>query len=309
MSLAAVILNFKDAGTTIDAAKRVGGFSCVDHVVIVDNASPDDSAAKISSALELIEQQSGIYTASEQKCRKFTLIVSEKNGGYGSGNNMGVRFAYDQLKANEVLIANPDAEVTEETVRKMQEIMESDPKIACVGAVMRMNALPEVTYQEYLAAGWCERSLLQEVLHSGPVCKRLFREALEYPENYYRNHTPVPVYAVHGSLLLVSAKAFLDAGGYDPEMFLYMEEYTLGKRLQKAGFKTFLIHEGYLHQGSHSITGSGLGAVRRQKIRQKSELIYYRNYLGAGTVQMGLIRIFQMIVLLETKLAVLLHRM
>ena len=53
MSLAAVILNYNDAQTTIDAASRVGGFSCVDHVVIVDNASSDESTARIAETIGL----------------------------------------------------------------------------------------------------------------------------------------------------------------------------------------------------------------------------------------------------------------
>ena len=55
MKLAAVILNYKDALTTIEAAKRIDGFSCIDHIVIVDNASPDGSAGKITEAFHLKE--------------------------------------------------------------------------------------------------------------------------------------------------------------------------------------------------------------------------------------------------------------
>ncbi|MBR6849385.1 MAG: hypothetical protein IKM88_04020, partial [Lachnospiraceae bacterium] len=119
MSLAAVILNYNDAQTTIDAASRVGGFSCVDHVVIVDNASSDESAVRITetfdlelSGLESTSQAgeiSGLWKSANEADFPVTLIRTVRNGGYGYGNNLGVRYAHEQVHAEEVLIANPDA--------------------------------------------------------------------------------------------------------------------------------------------------------------------------------------------------------
>ena len=53
MKLATVILNYNDAQTTIGAVRRIDGFSCIDHIVIVDNASPDGSAARIAEEFGL----------------------------------------------------------------------------------------------------------------------------------------------------------------------------------------------------------------------------------------------------------------
>ncbi len=319
MSLAAVILNYNDAQTTIDAASRVGGFSCVDHVVIVDNASPDESAVRIAEMLDLglsalktispAEEISGLWKTPNEADRQITLIRTVRNGGYGYGNNLGVRYAYEQVHAEEVLIANPDASFSEETVRKMREILQADQDVAVVGAVMKNDGSSGISYEEFTAAGWCRRTLLKEVLHSGPLSKRVFRRQLEYPDNYYRDKDRVPVYAVHGSLLMVSAPRFLFAGGFDTDMFLYMEEYVLGCRMGNSGWKTVLLPLSYQHSGSHSITGAGFDAVRRQRFRQQSERIYYRKYLGAGPGSMALIRLFQWIVLAETWAAAGMHRL
>ena len=116
------------------------------------------------------------------------------------------------------------------------------------------------------------------------------------------------MFAVHGSLLMVSAERFLSVGGYDTDMFLYMEEYVLGCRMGNSGWKTVLLPLYYQHSGSHSITGAGFDAVRRQQLRQQSERIYYRKYLGACPGSMVLIRIFQWVVLAETWAAAALRR-
>ena len=319
MSLAAVILNYNDAQTTIDAASRVGGFSCVDHVVIVNNASTDESAVRIAETFDLelsgLEQTSpaddisGLWKSANEAGIAVTLIRTVRNGGYGYGNNLGVRYAYEQIHASEVLIANPDASISEETVREMQEVLKDDQDVAIVGAVMKDDGSSEISYAEFTAAGWCRRTLLKEVLHSGPLSKRIFRKQLEYSDNYYRDKDRIPVYAVHGSLLMVSAERFLSVGGYDTDMFLYMEEYVLGCRMGNSGWKTVLLPLHYQHSGSHSITGAGLDAVRRQQLRQQSERIYYRKYLGTGPGSMALIRLFQWIVLAETWAAAGLHRL
>ncbi len=107
---------------------------------------------------------------------------------------------------------------------------------------------------------------------------------------------------MHGSLLMVSTEAFLQCGGYDEEMFLYMEEYALGARMRSIGRKTRLLDMRYLHEGSHSISGSGLKAMQRQRLRQASERIYYRKYLHAGPAAMAAAKVFQTAVLLETGL-------
>ncbi len=320
MKLAAVILNYKDALTTIDAVRRIDGFSCIDHIVIVDNASPDGSAEQIAEAFRLktpvgIDQketpnESGMGKPAAQAGSRITLLKAPKNGGYGYGNNMGVKYAAEKLGAELVLIANPDACFDEKLVERMRQILAEDGKTAVVGAVMHEDAESEsstLTYEEFLLSGWKERTFPEEVLHSGPLCKRFFRKKLDYPEEYYRKPAmkgeKIPVYAVHGSLLMVNARHFLSIGGYDPQMFLYMEEYTLAHRCRKAGLKTYLIPASYSHEGSHSITGAGFDAIRRQKLRQASECRYYRECLGAGALQMIAVRVFQAFVLLETRLA------
>ena len=57
-----------------------------------------------------------------QPSEKTTLIRSNHNGGYGSGNNLGVRYAHDSLKSTHVLIANPDAVFDEDLVRNLPEL-------------------------------------------------------------------------------------------------------------------------------------------------------------------------------------------
>ncbi len=324
---AAVLLNYNDADTTIAAVRRIASFSCLDHIVIVDNASTDGSAEKISEAFAIEPQEmpagenddkadgrQGCPYSGDKSGERIFLLRSDRNGGYGYGNNLGVRWAAEHLGADLVLIANPDAVFSEELVRSMQACFALRPKVGAVGALMAGAPEPELSYDEFIRAGWRERGFWGELLHSGPVCKRLFRQQLNYPPEYYKKTAgtaggdAIEVFAVHGSLLMVSSEAFLGCGGYDEAMFLYMEEYVLGQRMKACGFRTLLLLSGYTHEGSHSITGAGWKAVARQRFRQDSERIYYRKYLHAGSGKMLAAGIFQHLVMLETKIYGLLNK-
>uniref|UniRef100_UPI0006D0DB42 glycosyltransferase n=1 Tax=Clostridium sp. NkU-1 TaxID=1095009 RepID=UPI0006D0DB42 len=104
MNISCIILNYNDAETTISLVNSLVNYEILDSIVIVDNCSTDDSASR----LQAIE------------AGKVHFISSEKNGGYGYGNNQGIRYAYGNLHATHVLIANPDVKVTEECIQAMK---------------------------------------------------------------------------------------------------------------------------------------------------------------------------------------------
>ncbi|MCI5792522.1 MAG: glycosyltransferase [Lachnospiraceae bacterium] len=296
MTTAAILLNYNDAEATIDAMKRIEHFKAIDCIVVMDNASADDSLKKLEPA-------------ARECVKKTVLIKNKKNGGYGYGNNIGVRYAYDVLKTELAVIANPDAAFSESLIKKMQAVFKEHQDTGVVGAVMSDAKQLEKTalknYDELKRSGWCKRGFFAELSASGPILKRLFSDRINFSRDYYEKNAPlIPVYAVHGSLLMVDTKAFTECGGYDEDMFLYMEEYALGARMERLGKKTFLLSECYCHEGSHSISGAGNSAVKRQSFRRDSERIYFKKYLDAGAFKMLLLKAVQSIVMLETRLFV-----
>jgi len=279
--IAAILLNYNDARQTVQSAKRLIDMPIIDKVILVDNASTDGSLSLLRG-----------FAAAHQNPDRLILIENQKNGGYGTGNNSGVKAAAAQ-GCELALILNPDVIVEEAVVRKLADALK-DPDIAAAGARMLSSK-----------AGDCAWPLLdfdQELLFNGPVTKRLFRSQVGYPKRLF--HLPeIPVGAVHGSLLMVKIPDFLKAGGFDEQLFLFMEEKALGQRLARLGKKTVLTDGFYQHAGSGTMKKQGMDAVKRQKLRQESERIYYKKYLNAKPQQMMLVKMQQALVLFETKLA------
>ena len=87
-----VVLNYNDSKTTIELINRIEKMDSIDVVVIVDNNSTDDS-------FSVLKQY-----ASE----KIHVIQSDKNGGYGYGNNCGIEFIKKNYDCDYIIIANPD---------------------------------------------------------------------------------------------------------------------------------------------------------------------------------------------------------
>ncbi|MDO4266433.1 MAG: glycosyltransferase family 2 protein [Eubacteriales bacterium] len=303
MKTAAVILNYNDSDQTIEAVQRIAGFELINTIIVVDNASTDGSAEKLKSWLK--EENRRLAEAGDEndedeteQFHRYMLVRADKNGGYGYGNNLGVQYAYEIAGAELVLIANPDAVFTEDCVREMILCFENEPQ----AAVVSVPSAGKDGKPQWQLSAWPLRSFTGELVNSGPLLRRVFRNTLNYPAAVFKGGQPVTVDAVHGAFLMVDADRFMACGGYDEEMFLYGEENVLAWKMRENGSKTFLITDcTYLHRGGGTTTRS-LDALKRQKLRQSSELFYYKKYLEASGIQLLAARLFQKFVLLETGL-------
>lgn len=267
MKTACVILNYNDSETAEKQVRRICGYSGLDAVVVVDNCSTDGSGERLAVL--------------EKECPKTVFLRSGRNGGYGAGNNLGVRYAREELGADLVLIANPDTVFSDVCVRNLAGLLSRHPDLAA--AAPRMI---DPAYGEQLN-GWKLTGFWGSLLKTGPVCRRtlgrLLAGRLDYPKGYFQGKKAAYADVLHGSLLMVDARKFLEAGGYDEGVFLYQEEEILARRLKRKGWRSaLLLCQTYRHEHSASISKSVDSAMARQRLRHESALYYYRNYLNIG---------------------------
>lgn len=286
MKINCVILNYNDADTVLGLVEEIRGYQVLDQIVIVDNASTDDSWERLTRLLEYNgEEPQEICVEEDEKIQqmcagKIQLLRAEKNGGYGAGNNIGVRHAVKKNNADYVLIANPDVKFTESCVKALAGTLKCHPELAAVAALMEDSSFGNTKN------GWKLHGFWGELFSMGPVCRRVLKPWLNYPKQYFQGKKAVYVDAVHGSMLMVDGKKFLEAGGYDEGIFLYQEEAVLAKRFQRFGYRTaLLLTQTYRHEHSVSISKSFKGQMDRQKLRNASVLYYLKTYLNIGSVR------------------------
>lgn len=267
--IACVILNFNDALLTIHIAKELEQFIIIDKIIIVDNCSTDDSWKK----LQVI------------KSEKIDLILSELNGGYGAGNNLGVKYAYEKYNAKYTLISNPDVVFNERTVSSFKRCFEMNSKCAVVSAVQMLPS------GKKCKSNWSIPKKWQCILEGDYFYSRLKKEPerMTYRKDKYDVFKIVG--CVAGSLLMVDTTWFLEVGGYDEEIFLYMEETILGEKVLISDKRTYLCTtQYYLHH--HGVTISKFHTLKqRRKFLWRSTYIYLKKYVGASSLHCALGRV------------------
>lgn len=279
--ISCVILNYNDAPTALQLVERIISYSCLDDIILVDNHSTDDSYEQLKA------REGG----------KIHLLRAEKNGGYGSGNNLGIRYAVEKLDSDYIVIANPDVVFSRQCVYDMKNTLNARPEYAMVSAMVKG------TDGSAMFSCWKLLPMFGDLLDTGLVSRRLLKRFLVYGSDHYQKRPFVEVDAVPGSFFMVKAAAVRECGPlFDEEVFLYYEEKILGQKLKTQGKKTLLLTgQSYIH--AHSVTiDKTVGSIEaKQKILHESKLYYYKTYLGAGPVKMAAAKAFLGIVMLEIR--------
>lgn len=261
-----VILNYNDVSTTIKLVESIKDYTLVNYIVIVDNRSTDDSWEQLQ----------------HYKSDKIHVIQSPRNGGYGSGNNYGLRYSSEILNADYSIIANPDVQFDEECVEKFLQTLHDDNSIAVVSA--RQSNSPD--------CAWKNCSALQYIL-STSLFFEVWLKIRSYPKSYFKGKDSVPVFAVPGSLLMVDLRKMLQYGMYDEDFFLYYEEFVLAQKFADAGLKTILrLDCSYVHNHHVSISKTYNRWSQQHAILLKSAELFLTKYKNANVLQMTLAKLW-----------------
>ncbi|MDR7814869.1 glycosyltransferase family 2 protein [Lacrimispora sp.] len=281
MNISCIILNYNDPETTIGLVNSIVNYKILDSIVIVDNCSTDDSVSRLQEVVG----------------GKVHLISTERNGGYGYGNNQGIRYAYVTLHASHVLIANPDVKVTEGCIQAMKDSFLKISRLGVAAAVTRDGT------GEVALSSWRINGLMGDLLDTGLITRRIFAHWLnDRPELKadFEKERYVYVDAVLGSLFMADINALMECGLYDEDVFLYYEEKILGFQLKKKGYGTvLLLNQTYVHLHSVSINKNVKSILKKQAILHESKLHYYKNYLGINRFQECLVKAFLAFLMVE----------
>ncbi|HKL07774.1 MAG TPA: glycosyltransferase [Bacteroidales bacterium] len=273
-----VILNYNDANTTIDLIEKLMGYDTFNYLVVVDNYSSDNSVALLKRYVN----------------KRIKLIEANRNGGYGYGNNIGIRYSYDVLNADYIVISNPDVIFEEKTIINLEKVLASNAKHAIAAPI---PLTPEGIRQEIVA--WKLTTVWQEMLESSVLYNRIFGLKRTYSIGNLTNNIHY-VDVVQGSLFMVDAEIMVKYGMYDEDFFLYSEEQVIGYKLKKHGFKTILLtNESYIHNHSISINKSYKSLIQKKRIYLKSKMLYFKKYNKLSLPQTCLVRLFFTYVIIE----------
>lgn len=265
-----VILNYNDADSTVMCVSHALSIDQINHIVIVDNHSIDDS-------IDVLEKITD---------KRVHLIKAHKNSGYAYGNNLGCRYAIDELKSDCVFIANPDTEFDKNVVRRILDVYSNHKDAAIVSAIM--NTLSGIK----LASAWklpTYKNCLQECFIG---LDRIHKRGNQYTDVYLRSASVIPVDVINGAFFCISRVAYEKAGGFDERTFLYYEENIIASRLKKVGLQSYLVTDfQYDHEHQKSINKNLKGITEKFQILEQSREIYCREYLLCNDFQVIMLKL------------------
>jgi GT2 family glycosyltransferase len=190
-----------------------------DHIIVVDNASTDDSLERAREALRRVE-----------------VIRLPDNVGFARANNVGARAAqgYDAIA-----LLNPDALADPGWLEALVDAAQRHPDIAAFASQMQLAATPELldgAGDSYHVSGRAWRNGHKAACAAWPA-------------------SDVEVFAPCAAAALYRRHAFEEVGGFDEEYFCYFEDVDLGFRLRLRGHRCLYVHSAIVRHVSSASSG------------------------------------------------------
>ncbi|MEK6274696.1 MAG: glycosyltransferase [Actinomycetota bacterium] len=206
------------------------------EVIVVDSASPDDTAQKLTEAVE-----------------GASLVLSKENVGFGGGSNLGA----EQARGRFLCFLNSDAIVEPGWLEPLIESLEEDPT---TGAVVPMFLNPHGTIQEagsvIDSVGWPHALGAGE---SPNAFAHRFRREIDYGS---------------AACLLIERQSFWDSNGFDPAYGIgYFEDVDLSFKLKERGLRTIYEPRSRVVHERH---GSGSSDQARRRMETNRAVFYRR---------------------------------
>ena len=242
MTVSIVIVTYNSArviGACLDAlaADCASGLA---EVIVVDNASPDDSVRVV---------RKGYPWA--------TLVAGRENLGYSKGVNLGMQRARGRF----LLVLNPDTVVRRGALRRLIDFVEKTPDAGIVG--------PKLVFHDGTVQLSCRRFYTIRVLllRRTPLGK-LFKNAGAVREHLmldFDHDSTREVDWVLGAAMFVRREAVDNVGMMDERFFLYFEDVDWCYRMKQRGLKVYyladaVIEHGYKRESAQAVLNRSFAA-------------------------------------------------
>ncbi len=257
MDISVILVSYNTAEITIKSLQSLHASShkLKMEVVIVDNASRDNSAELISKAYPNIP-----------------LIRNKVNIGFGRANNQALPY----ITGRYVLLLNTDAFVNKNTIAETVEYMDKNSKCGILGVKLIGENGDLQPSCRYFPTPW-------NIFLDSTGLKRFFKNVpmvddLNWDHNSVRNCDWVP-----GCFYLIRKEVIEQVGLFDPLYFMYCEEVDHCFATKKAGWDVTYYPIPVVHLGGESAKSDSEISKHGRQIKSlqiESEILYFRKNFG-----------------------------
>ena len=273
-----VILNYNSWELTKRLAEKVSTFGNVHQIVVVDNKSTDGSWEQLKPL----------------QSDKIEVILSDKNGGYSYGNNIGARFCAE-CGVDILFISNPDVDVEEADVEKIIQKFKTTDYAMLSGVEYDIEG--KISKDPF----WTAMTYKEDFMDCFFVGRKMLKRKMGIPLDTTMDVQPIDI--MKGSFFAVRLAEFWNVGGFDANVFLFCEERILAKKFADANMKVGIVTDAkYQHNHTASITKTYKAVASQMKLLYDSRLYYNRVYGKTSAFKMGLLKLAMKFSLAEYKL-------
>ena len=232
-----VVLNYRTPelalGAVEAALREMDGLEGA--VTVVDNDSGDGSSETLTKAVQ------------ERGWNRVQVLQSGRNGGYGAGNNFGIRHGLpDGSRPDYIYILNSDAFPQPGAIRSLVGYLQVHPEVGFAGS--RLHGEDGVYHQTAFRFP-SVFSEFESGASTGPISRLLHRYIVPLPEPKQAQQVDWMAEAS----LMIRQQVFEETQGFDERFFLYFEETDLCLRAQRLGWTSvYLPASRVMHIGSVS---------------------------------------------------------
>ncbi len=251
-----ILLNWNGAIDTIECLESLRRCKYDNfHVVILDNASKDNSVKRLREYLiendisfsEYIMRKDNFLEMvknsipSEKFLRSVKLIMSEENLGFCKGNNVGLKFSA-LAGADYILLLNNDTICEPDFLEPMVSECESNKNIGLAGGI--------ICYAEEPAIVWWAGGKFDYFLETKRIGDGRFFDSMNLKE-------PFKTDWISGCMMLIPRRIYEEVGGLDEDYFIWSEEWDISLRVRARGYSLVVVPSSKIY---HKI-GKSLGVM------------------------------------------------
>lgn len=265
-----IVLNYNDFETTVNFIKSINNYTSFDKIIVVDNASTDDSFSVLK----------------KYKTSKIDVIVTDRNGGYAYGNNYGVRYAIEKYSPKYITISNPDVFIENNSINSIIEVLDSNKSVALATGIM-VDENNKISKD----FAWKIPNFYDDIRACFLFISK-FRNKIRYNLDSIKNCDILDVEVVPGSFFIIKRSIFEKVNFFDEDTFLFCEERILAIKLKKNNYKSVILTtEKFIHYHSKTINKNIVNHIKKYDLLKESKIIYMRKYLAISELKIKIYNI------------------
>jgi len=256
IDLSIIIVNYNTPNIVYDCLQSIAKWLKVDHEVIIVNNGKDEEKKVSEDKVKSILKNSPFS------------IINIENAGFGNANNEGAKKANGKY----LFLLNPDTILVDDSVDKMFEFISRHKEIGALTCLLYNDLNCKIMQKAFFGKFQSLGSL---------TIRRYNYQKLDLTKEFF--YTDI----ITGAAFMISKDIYDRTKGFDENIFMYLEDDDLCKRIVDMGYKNAVMNSAKIVH----LEGKSTNDKEKKRYYYKSQDYYWRKHNGlVATVLMKILR-------------------